>query len=119
MGVGLKKLCPGWGRSQNIARGARGGAGTLAERAGGGARKFCLSLKWVQIVGPDLRGRREGGGGAKKLWVAGGGTRVLAGNAGGGARKFCRSQGRGRSVGAEAGAGGRTSAGAPGGGAIV
>lgn len=39
-----------------------GGAGALAERAGGGARKFCPSWKWALVVGPDCRGRREGGG---------------------------------------------------------
>lgn len=63
-----------------------GGAGTLAESAGGGARKFCLSVKWLQIVGPDFRGWGRG----QKVVGGRGGARVLAGHAEGGVRKFCR-----------------------------
>lgn len=62
MRVGLKSCVRAGGGAKTLPGELRGGTGTgtRAESAGGGARKFSLSLKWVQIVGPEVRGGSRG-----------------------------------------------------------
>lgn len=51
-----RKVVLGLGAGPSVTLRARGGAGTLAENSGGGARKFCLPWKWVLEVRGGSRG---------------------------------------------------------------
>lgn len=100
----------GWGRGVGLKSCARagGGAKVWPRELGGGARKFRLSVEWLQIVDPDFRGWGRG----QKVVGGRGGARVLAGHAEGGVRKFCRVSerprgrwGRGQNLGGGTGGG--------------
>ena len=115
-------MCPGRGRSQNIARRARGRDRDAGRTCWGRGQKVLPELP----AGPDHRPasqeriqrltRRRGG--TKKLWVAGAVARVLAENDGSATGKFCGTQGCRPSVGTKAGPGARTLTEGAGGGTV-